>query len=270
MAKIETFLKVGELGPLVLGLSSSAVMETCGQPHNISRKSNPLVLQYGRIQLTFVRNHSADGPRLQDVLVSTKPDIDFNPLPTPLRLEDFPLREQPAKSLFLNFARTIGCSPVLKGEHQLHFASGVAAAFDEDLLSSLRLSTKEATERPSAPIVDEREPTLQQIQEMFEESRRADSVNASSAALLIAWAAMEAVLRRAAQSRGLKGRAGVVPQMLIRELFSSGFLSPDEMRLLEDARQVRMAAAHGLSPSTPSPELLRDLIRLARNVLMRV
>jgi hypothetical protein len=271
MAKIETFLKTGELGPLVIGLSSSEVMEACGEPNSISRKSNPLILQYGRIQLTFVRNQPTDRPRLQDILVFAQPETGFPPLfMSQLYFDDFPLQKQPTKSQFLAFSSKIGCSPVLGGENQLHFASGVKAAFDDDLLSSLRLSKKEAAERPSAPIIDEREPTIEQIQAMLGEAMRADSVDASSAALLIAWAAMEAVLRRAAQSRGLKGRVGVAPQNLIRELFNNRFLSPSEMRLLEEVRQVRMAAAHGLAQATPSPLLLQDLIGLARNVVARV
>lgn len=269
MAKIETFLKTGELGPLVLGISSSVVMDVCGQPDNVSRKSNPLILQYGRIQLTFTRTQSADGLRLQDILVTTRTDIDYAPLCSPLSLEDFPITEQPTKSSFLKFAHRIGCSPVSEGRHQIQYASGVTASFDGDVLSSLRLSKKEAIARPSAPIADEREPTLQQIHAMIEESQRADSVNASRAALLMAWAALEAILRRAALTSGIMGRTSVVPQILIRELFSNGFLSSAEMRLLEEARQVRMAAAHGLSPSAPSRMLLQNLISLARTLLIR-
>jgi len=269
MAKIETFLKTGELGPLVLGISSSAVMDVCGQPDGVSRKSNPLILQYGRIQLTFTRTQSADGLRLQDILVSTKTDIHYAPLCSPLSLEDFPLAEQPTKSAFLKFAHRVGCSPISEGREQIQFASGVTASFDGDVLSSLRLSKKEAIERPSTPIADEREPTLQQIHAMIEESQMAGSVNAARAALLMAWAAMEALLRRAALTRGIKGRSSVVPQILIRELFSTGFLSSAEMRLLEEARQVRMAAAHGLSPLAPNPVLLQNLISLARTLLMR-
>ncbi|QYY33778.1 hypothetical protein K2O51_33575 (plasmid) [Cupriavidus pinatubonensis] len=156
-----------------------------------------------------------------------------------------------------------------KGESELHFASGVAATFDRDMLSTLRLSQKEATGRPSIQVDREREPTLKQIEAMLDESAVAERVGAASAALLVAWAAMEALLRRTALHAGLKGRIGVNPQMLLRDLSSAGVLPSAETRLLEEVRQVRVAAAHGLSPVPVRPTLLLELHRLAVRLLIK-
>jgi hypothetical protein len=270
MAKIEDFLKVGELGPLCLGLDSSTVMRECGQPDHISRKTNPLILQYGRIQLTFLRGASSDTPTLQDVLINTEPETEARRLPKALCLEDFSLLDRPTKSLFLQFARAVGCLPVTVAENQIHFASGVTAALEGDLLTSLRLSKKEATARPAMPVIDEREPTLPQIAAMLDESERADNSSAPGAALLIAWAAMEAVLRKAAQTKGLKSNAGGIPQILIRELYANQFFSAGEMRFLEETRQIRAAIAHGFSPSRPSPVVLSNLIQMVRTIIKRI
>jgi hypothetical protein len=235
----------------------------------MSRKSNPLVLRYGRVQLTFTRPPSAKSTRLQDILVNMKTEIDYQPLPAALEFEDFPLREQPTKSFFLRFARNIECAPISEGAVQIQYASGVTASFDGDFLSSLRLSKRHAIEGPSAPIANDREPLIPEIDQMIEEAIRADNAMVPRAALLITWAALEAILRRAALMRSITGRTSSVPQMLIRELFNDNYLTASEMRLLEEARQVRMAAAHGLSAPKPSPALLRSLISLAKTLLVR-
>jgi hypothetical protein len=61
------------------------------------------------------------------------------------------------------------------------------------------------------------------------------------AALLIAWAGLEASLRRAALQAGRQGKIGVQPSILIRELFAAGQLTPAEQRSLEEMRQLRTA-----------------------------
>jgi hypothetical protein len=244
-------------------------MTSCGDPDDVSRKSNPLLMRYGRIQLTFIRNKSEDAPGLQDILVSTKSHDEYSNLPESLQLEDFSLLSPPTKSAFLQFVAGIDCPPLFKEKGQLHFASGVVAAFEEDLLTSLRLSKKEVTERPPSLPLDEREPTAAQIFAMLDEATRASNAHANNAALLIAWAALEAALRINARLRGIDGRSAAVPQSLIRELTNQEFLSLSELHFLEETRQRRTATAHGLSVAPPSPALLQRLIELIKEVLER-
>lgn len=272
MAKIGKFLKSGELGPVILGATPTDITEECGKPDETSRKMNPLILLYGEVQLTFLRTPIANGPRLHEIQVSMRPDPDrpsrANSPTSPIFLEDAAHWRASTKSKFMTLARDSGCSPLGEGYNQVQFTSGVTASFENGILDKLRLSKKEATERPPQKIVDEREPSLEQIRAMIDESQRAYSVGASRGAILILWAALEALLRRAAASRGNISRSSVAPHVLISELYASGFLSPSQMRLLEEARQVRMAAAHGLAPTASRPMLLQELAEVTKTFLM--
>lgn len=273
MAKIETFLKSGELGPVVLSSSPTDVMDECGAPDETSRKMNPLILRYGEIQLTFLRTPVAKAPRLHEIQISMKSNFgrveQINPPQSPIFLEDIELWRASTRPAFITLARNRGCSLIGEGHSQVQFASGVIASFENGILESLRLSKKESTQRPPQKILDEREPTLEQIRDMFDEYCKADRVGARRAAMLILWAALEAALRRAALSRGSAGRSSVAPHLLIRELTASGFLSHNQMRLLEEARQVRMADAHGLAPINPRPMLMQELADLTHDLLSR-
>jgi len=273
MAKIQTFLKSGELGPIVLSSSPNDVMAECGSPDETSRKMNPLILRYGEVQLTFLRTPTAKTPRLHEIQISMKPHSGgvgrSNSSTSPIFLEDMGLWRGATRSEFMALARKSGCPLVGEGHSQVQFASGVTASFENGTLETLRLSKKESTQGPPQKILDEREPTPEQIRDMLEESHKADSVGARRAAMLILWAALEAVLRRAALSHGNTGRSSVAPHSLIRELAASGYLSHSQMRLLEEARQVRMADAHGLAPIPPRPMLMQELVDLVHNLLSR-
>ncbi|WP_409027676.1 hypothetical protein OX462_02395 [Janthinobacterium sp. SUN098] len=273
MAKIQNFLKSGELGPVVLSSSPTDVLDECGTPHETSRKLNPLILRYGEIQLTFLRTPVAKSPRLHEIQISMRPESKgsdrTNAPSSPLFLEDITLWRATTRPEFMTLARKSGCSLIGEGSSQVVFASGVIASFENGVLDSLRLSNKESTQRPPQKILDEREPNLAQIRDMLEESYKANSVGARRAAMLILWAALEAILRRAALSRGSAGRSSVAPHSLIRELAASGFLSPSQMRLLEEARQIRMADAHGLAPISHPPMLMQELADLTNYLLSR-
>ena len=90
---------------------------------------------------------------------------------------------------------------------------------------------------------------------------------APRAALLIAWAGMEATLRRAALRAGRHGQVGVQPSVLIRELHSAGVLSPKEARLLEEVRQVRTSSAHGLAPVDFDLDIVPQVNDISRRML---
>jgi len=120
------------------------------------------------------------------------------------------------------------------------------------------------------PVADEREPTLEQIQAMVFEAEHVAMVGANRAAMLIGWAALEATLRRLAQQEGRQGKVGVQPHILLRDLFASGRLNPEEHRTLEVLRQKRMAAAHGLAPAEMDAELIPGLIEINYRLLEAV
>jgi hypothetical protein len=114
---------------------------------------------------------------------------------------------------------------------------------------------------------DEREPTLDQIREMFNEAERVSRIGMHRAALLIAWAGLEAALRRAALKAGVPGKIGLQPSILLRELFAAGQLTPDEHRILEELRQIRTAIAHGLAPVSLDADNIRRINSISNRLL---
>ena len=116
------------------------------------------------------------------------------------------------------------------------FLSGVTALVSDGMLQSLRLQEKEVKATPPAPVADEREATLGQIEGMLVEAEQALFAGASRAALMVAWAGLEATLRRIAAQEGRQGKIGVAPHILLRWLLATGRLSAEESRWLEMIR----------------------------------
>jgi len=114
---------------------------------------------------------------------------------------------------------------------------------------------------------DEREPTPEQIRDMLNEADRASQTGAYRAALLIAWAGLEATLRRAALRAGRQGRIGVQPSILLGELFAAGQLTPAEHRTLEELRQLRTASAHGLAPVGLDADIISKISAISNRLL---
>jgi hypothetical protein len=150
---------------------------------------------------------------------------------------------------------------------QLIFLSGVVALFSSGMLDTIRISQKEKKDTAPAPLSDMREPSRAQILQMISEAERVLQAGAPRAALMIAWAGMEATLRRAALRAGRGGQVGVQPSVLIRELLSGGVLNPNEARILEELRQVRTAAAHGLAPVDFDLDIIPRINDISRRVL---
>ncbi len=248
MGKLAEFLKTGSIGPVVLGMNPFEVAEHLGEPEQESQKKNPLTLKYGSLQLVFWKHSGQPKSQLRDIVLSFTPE--FEPLPDPVALDDFqgPVTEM----AFRNFMHRYRCMPVHMVEggsgRQLIFLSGVVALFSSGMLDTIRITQKEKKETAPAPLSDMREPSRAQILEMISEANRVQQAGAPRAALMIAWAGMEATLRRAALRAGRGGQVGVQPSVLIRELHSAGVLQPNEVRILEELRQVRTASAHGLAP----------------------
>ncbi len=111
------------------------------------------------------------------------------------------------------------------------------------------------------------EPTVEQIGQMLDEADRVLKVVTPRAAFALAWAGLEAAMRRTAQRSGLGGRIGTQPPILIRELYSSGRISPEEFRRLEAIRHLRTEIVHGLAPPAIDAGTVQSMIDLARRLL---
>jgi len=231
-------------------MSPTDVIDRLGDASATSRKSNPLQLKYGGLRLVFWKAPRQRVHQLCEIVIALVPD--FEPLPNDLRLTDFGLDQPQTERAFRSYMHRVGVLPVhmVDGSsgRKLLFISGVSVLFTKGRLHSIRLAQKSDTESGQAPSVGEREPSTEQISEMLEEAERVMDTGALRSALLIAWAGLEAALRRVATAVGLQGRVGVQPSILIRELLSAGRISSEERDILEELRQMRTATAHGLAP----------------------
>src|SRR5262249_21353438 len=136
---------------------------------------------------------------------------------------------------FSRFVEQIGVWPeeILKGDREssIMLPSGVKASFIDNQLSALVLSKRERDESRSPILTDEREPSVQQVKLQIQEALNALKHGLESAAVLLAWAALEAALRRSALRAGYKGKVRVQPTILIRELYALGRLNPEQVQL---------------------------------------
>ena len=272
MATLEEFMRTGHLGPVILGMSSNDAMTALGDPDDISRKSNPLILKYGPVQLSFWKTPPKKAPQLREIAIAFQPE--FERLPKSLSITDWNPTEPPTEGEFRSFIDRIEYPPaqLVEGptDKALTFLSGVTALVSDGKLHSLRLKLKENKTPPPTPVTVEREATLDQIQGMLIEAEHALMIGAHRAALLIGWAGLEAALRRVAYQEGRQGKVGIPLHILLRELFASGRLSPDEHRWLETLRQIRTAAAHGLAPIGLDSDMVERLIEETHRLLSSV
>ncbi len=271
MATLEEFMRTGQLGAVILGASPSDVMTALGDPDDISKKTNPLILKYRCVQLTFWKAPKERTPQLREIVLAFQP---FEPPPEFLEITDWNPQEPPSERDFRAFIERVDYPPahVVEGQSEkaFLFPSGVSALVSEGKLHSIRLQEKENKATPPAPVTDEREATMDQIHGMLIEAEYVVAAGAARSALLIGWAALEATLRRLALQAGRQGKVGVQPLILLRELFASGHLTPEDRRTLELLRQQRTAAAHGLATVDLSTDSARMLIDFTEKLLDRV
>jgi hypothetical protein len=102
---------------------------------------------------------------------------------------------------------------------------------------------------------------------LFSEATGAAQAGAKRAELLVAWAGLEATLRRAAFHAGRRGKIGTQPVVLLRELVAEGQLTAPEHRMLEHLRQLRMSAAHGVTPVAFPPDKISHIKTVSDRLL---
>ena len=61
--------------------------------------------------------------------------------------------------------------------------------------------------------------------------------------------------------------AGTTPAVLLRALYSNGFLSRDQFRKLDESYKLRSQLVHGLVPPKFEPESVHFLTNTARGML---
>jgi hypothetical protein len=265
---LSRFLRTGQLGPLTLGMDPAAVELQLGQPEARSRKHNPLLLKYGPLELTFW-NPRSQPPQLAQVSLLF---IDgLRGLPRTLRFDDWTAEEGMRFVDFGHFLMRIGVRPeeTLRGDREssIVLPSGVKVSFMDDQLTALFLSKRGSDENRPPILTDENETSVDQVRLRLQEARNALGHGLGSAAVLLAWGALEAALRRSALHAGYRGKVRAQPTVLIRELYALGRLNSDQVQALESARQQRMTIAHGLPSAPVDPDVVLQIIRLAEHLL---
>ena len=136
MTQLKKFLESGKLGPIVLGVTPNEVMGWLGDAELTSRKSNPLQLKYGSLQLVFWRPRKRTPHQLHEIIISFQPN--FEPLPPSLKLDDFLHANGRTEHAFRQYIHSINLPPSSMEDgasgRQLLFLSGVTVLFTRGLL----------------------------------------------------------------------------------------------------------------------------------------
>jgi hypothetical protein len=271
MTTLESFIRSGALGPVVVGLPLPDLISALGEPQATSKKANPLWLKYGSVELSLRKAPPASIYKIREINVKFHPV--FEQLPEAIALSDWNGDRSPTDTEFRKFLDAIGQKPIIDAEgvpgRQLIFESGVVASIANGMLLSIRYFEREAKRPKAVPFIDEREPSEEQILEMLDEADRASKSGADRAALLLGWAALEAALRHRAHHLGQSGRIGIQPSVLIKELFAAGGLSHVEHHRLEQLRQLRTAFAHGLAPVQSAAGDISEMRTLVSRLLSK-
>src|SRR5579859_1455237 len=87
------------------------------------------------------------------------------------------------------------------------------------------------------------------------------------ASFVLAWAGLEAAMRRAAGVSDGRAVKEASPRGLLSQFYSSGFLSRDEFNRLNTAWLIRTEIVHGfMPPQLLDVNLVRDVIGAARRL----
>jgi hypothetical protein len=113
---------------------------------------------------------------------------------------------------------------------------------------------------------DAREPSDQEIDESLGEAERLAQAGYLRAALVLAWAAVEASMRRVADD-GKRSTLRTTPRELLGTLYGNGFLSRPDFDNLNAAFRLRSEIVHGLVPPSIDLALIDGTVRVARRLL---
>jgi hypothetical protein len=269
MVTLEQFLKTAQLGPVILGISPFEAVSVLGEPEDQSKKKNPLELKYGSLQLTFWKHSGSERSQLMDFGLYYQPT--WERVPEAVTFSDVGYDENTTEGEFRSFLQQIDYLPAhllgRKSEQHMMLSSGVVVSFSDGKLHSIKVAQQRTKEKTSAPLSDEREPSRSEIEEMLQEAISVTATGALRAGFVMAWSGLEAALRQVALRRGLQGKIGVQPVILMRELFSARVLSPDDMTFLEEARQARTGIVHGLAPRPMAREAVSKIAAVARRLM---
>ena len=110
------------------------------------------------------------------------------------------------------------------------------------------------------------EPSLEQIVRNLELAERLSDSGELASSLMIAWATLEAAMRRSARSAEIEVKS-YSPLFLLTVLYSNGLLDRGEFDTLSEALKLRNAFAHGMNPAAIDPSVPRSVVSIARKLI---
>ena len=122
----------------------------------------------------------------------------------------------------------------------------------------------------SQPIPDKREakePSEEDIRRALEDVERMLQAGFDQQALIAAWAALEAAMRRRLQAEGEQAGWGSSPRTMLNELYSGGALQSSDFRHLEEIFHARSAIVHGFTIPVIERSSVQFLIETTRRFL---
>jgi hypothetical protein len=130
--------------------------------------------------------------------------------------------------------------------------------FDVVVLNGHSLTEKWAHEAP--------EPSIDAILRNLEHAERTAQGGDHPTSFIIAWASLEAAMRRAAREEGIDLQ-NISPLFLLRTLYSNGLLDREELDRLNGFLRLRNALVHGLEPPSIDTASTLYVIAAARKLL---
>ena len=85
---------------------------------------------------------------------------------------------------------------------------------------------------------------------------------------MLAWAVLEAAMRRRLRAEGEEAGWGTSPRTMLNELYSGGVLQGSVFRDLEGLFQVRSAIVHGFTMPVIEKSAVQLLVETARRLLI--
>lgn len=121
---------------------------------------------------------------------------------------------------------------------------------------------------PADPAKGEvREPSDEDLRRAVSDAERMLREGFVSQALITAWAALEAAMRRRLVASGRKVTYGISPRTMLNELFSTGIFSNSVFRDLEGLFQLRNLIVHGFAVPEFPTSAVEFLIRTVNQLL---
>jgi hypothetical protein len=122
----------------------------------------------------------------------------------------------------------------------------------------------------SQPMPDKREakePSEEDIRRALEDVERMLQAGFEQQALIAAWAALEAAMRRRLRAEGEEAGWGSSPRTMLNELYSDGALQNSDFRHLEELFGARSAIVHGFTIPVIEGSDVLFLVETARRLL---